>query len=76
MSVILKQLEKDVLALPLEEQFHLIDRIYSNLNPEMSKREEAWTEEATSRAVAYDRGELETVDADTAIKQAWDLLKK
>jgi Putative addiction module component len=64
----------DILAgqaalLPADEQIALVERILAKVHPTKPEVDGAWVAEANDRVAAYERGEVETFDADEAIAE-------
>ena len=70
MSAISNQILQQALALPLEERAELIDRLLATFemppDPELDRR---WANEAHDRLDAYDRGEIQAVNAEEVLDE-------
>ena len=70
MSANSKQILQQALALPLEERAELIDRLLATLEtPPDPALDQLWANEAHDRLDAYDRGEIEAVDAEEVLNE-------
>lgn len=65
----LEEIEALVLQLPASDRSHLAERLLNSLS-EDDEILAVWVEEAERRAIACDRGEIETIDLDEAITRA------
>jgi hypothetical protein len=65
----LEDIEAAALQLAASDRAHLAERLLASLE-EDDQVLAAWVEEAERRADAFDRGEMETVDADEALTRA------
>lgn len=67
-----EQVLQDALELPPEDRVFVADRLEQSLSrgefasPEISA---AWNDEIERRLAAFDRGEVEAVDADSAVER-------
>ena len=52
-----------------EEQIELVQRIMQSVDPTRPEIDAAWLGEARERIAAYERGEVETFDADEVIAE-------
>ena len=52
-----------------EERIELVQRIMQSVDPTRPEIDAAWLEEARDRIAAYERGEVETFDADEVIAE-------
>jgi putative addiction module component (TIGR02574 family) len=65
MSAIGEQILRQALALPLEERAQLIEQLLATFqSPPDAALDERWAKEAHERLDAYDRGEINAVDAE------------
>ena len=55
--------------LTTEEKLTVVERILSAVQPTNVDVDAAWIEEAEDRMAAYDRGEVETFDADAVLAE-------
>ena len=70
MSATSDQILQEVLALPLEERAQLIERLLATFQaPPDPSLDQLWANEAHDRLDAYDRGELDAVDAEDVFEQ-------
>ncbi|MEX0600677.1 MAG: addiction module protein [Rhodothermales bacterium] len=69
-----ENLEEIVLALPRSERARLAERLIASLD-EDSAVEEAWIEEVERRLEAYRKGCLESVSAESAVREARHKIK-
>lgn len=70
MSANSKQILQQALALPLEERAELIDRLLATFEtPPDLALDQLWTNEAHDRLDAYDRGEIEAVNAEEVLRE-------
>lgn len=61
-------LESEILKLPAHARASMIDLLHESLALDAERDlDKKWGEEAERRSAAYDRGELESVDAHAAI---------
>jgi putative addiction module component (TIGR02574 family) len=58
----LEQLEAEVLALPVDEQQHLLESVWKNLG-RATEIEGIWFEEAKKRLNALKKGKLQSISA-------------
>lgn len=52
-----------------DEKLDLIERILATVHPTAPAIDAAWIEEAEERMAAYERGEVETYDADEVLEE-------
>lgn len=52
-----------------DERIELVERILQSVDPVSSAVDSAWVAEAKERIAAYERGEVETFDADEVIRE-------
>lgn len=58
-------------ALPPEERERLVDQLLESLNePAAAELDAAWDAEIESRLAAYDRGEVQAIDAEEVFAKA------
>jgi putative addiction module component (TIGR02574 family) len=70
-------LEKEVLALPVEDKAKLIDLLYESFNdPETKRREAAWVAEAERRIDAINEGKIKTRPAEDVFADMRKRLRK
>jgi putative addiction module component (TIGR02574 family) len=70
MSTEASRILTEVLALPADERAQLVERILDSLGAEPDKeRLERWVAETESRLDAIDRGELDVVAGEEALKR-------
>lgn len=62
-------LAKAASLLKPEDRLKLIDRILESVHPTTPEVDKAWLSEAERRWAAYERGEIETYDADEVIAE-------
>ena len=68
MSANSKQILQQALALPLEERAELIDRLLATFEtPPDPALDQLWANEAHDRLDAYDRGEIQAVNAEEVL---------
>ena len=68
MSANSKQILQQALALPLEERAELIDRLLATFEtPPDQALDQLWANEAHDRLDAYDRGEIQAVNAEEVL---------
>ncbi len=67
----LAELAQRTLSLPADERARLAELLLSSLEAEpMSSVEAAWDEEIRRRLAAYDRGEVQAIDAEQVFARA------
>ena len=59
----------EVALLAPEQRLAIVDRILATVHPTHPDVDEAWIAEAEERMAAYDRGEVETFDADEVLAE-------
>ncbi len=64
MNVQVKDLLDQAKRLSVDDQIHLADMLYAEAAPSMEEWEAAWVEECERRIGAYERGEVDAIDAD------------
>ena len=69
-------LEKEALLLPEHARAILADRLIESISPPPSSLLDAWIEESESRLDAFQRGEIEAIDGQEALKALRDSLSK
>jgi putative addiction module component (TIGR02574 family) len=52
-----------------EERLELVERVLASVAPSRPAIDAAWAAEAAERMAAYDRGEVETFDADDVLAE-------
>jgi len=63
MALNIKEIEQELISLPLTERARLADVLLSSMSDETSiEAEFAWAQECKSRMDAFDRGEMEAED--------------
>ena len=60
---------KAVARLAPEERIELVQRIMQSVDPTQPAVDAAWLAEAKERIAAYERGEVETFDADEVLAE-------
>ena len=71
MSNVLKELEKQAKSLTADERAQLAEFLLESIqDPPLAEIEAAWNREIEERAVAYDRGELQTISAEDVFAEA------
>jgi putative addiction module component (TIGR02574 family) len=70
MSVNSEQILEQVLALPIAERAELLERLLATFqSPIDPGLDQLWIDEAHARLEAYDRGELEAVEAEDVFRR-------
>lgn len=69
-------LEKEALLLPEHARAILADRLIESISPPPSNLLDAWIAESESRLDAFQRGEIEVVDGQEALKALRNSLSK
>ena len=70
MSANSKQILQQALALPLEERAELIDRLLATFEaPPDPVLDQLWANEAHDRLDAYDRGEIQALNAEEVLDE-------
>ena len=69
-------LEKEVLLLPEHARAILADRLIESLSPTPPSLLDAWIVESESRLDAFQRGEIEAIDGQEALKALRNSLSK
>lgn len=76
MSKLSKDIVTAVLRLPATERAALVDALLQSLDKPDPKIEALWAKDAEERLTAYDRGEIEAVDAEEVFAEIRERLKK
>ena len=66
----LKQIEEQALGLSAEERARLAETMLESLNAPIAEVAEAWAHEIEQRVAAYDRGDVQTHDAEDVFAEA------
>ena len=61
MSELAEGLIEQVLSLPPDERAAVAERLLSSLEPELSRIDQLWAQEAEDRLDAYERGDIEAI---------------
>ena len=69
-------LEKEVLLLPEHARAILADRLIESISPTPPSLLDAWIAESESRLDAFQRGEIEAIDGQEALKALRNSLSK
>lgn len=73
----LTSIQKEIVHLSSADRAKLIDLLWESLDEERVKETEAkWAVESEERIDAVDRGELQTVDGPTALRELRSSLRK
>ena len=73
----LTTIQKEIVHLSSAERAKLIDLLWESLDEERVKEIEAkWAAESEERIDAVDRGELQTIDGPTALRELRSSLRK
>jgi len=76
MSKLGKELMAVALKLPASERAVLADELLHSLDKTDPAIDALWAKEAEDRLAAYDRGEVEAVDADAVLAEMRERLKR
>ena len=76
MSKLGKELMAVALKLPASERAVLVDELLHSLDKTDPAIDALWAKEAEDRLAAYDRGEVEAVDADAVLAEMRERLKR
>lgn len=76
MSKLGKEIIAAVLKLPASERAVLADEILHSLDKTDPVIDALWAQEAENRLAAYDRGEIEAVDADAVLAEVRERFKR
>ena len=76
MSKLSEDIVTAVLALPAVERAALVDALLKSLDKPDPEIERLWAKEAEERLAAYDRGEIEAIEAEEVFAEARERLKK
>ena len=76
MSKLGKELMAVALKLPASERAVLADELLHSLDKTDPAIDALWAKEAEDRLAAYDRGEVEAIDADAVLAEMRERLKK
>jgi putative addiction module component (TIGR02574 family) len=69
-------IEKEALALPLEDRARLAEKLLESLDREISSPlSEAWEEEIERRREEVRQGKVKPVAGEEVSRQAWELVK-
>ena len=68
MSARTREILREVLTMPVDERAELVDEILTSLEPSDPAIKQLWMNEADSRVNALERGELETVSAESVFE--------
>ena len=69
-------LASDAALLPKEDRLALVERIMETVYPTDPDVDVAWIKECEARMAAYERGEVETFDADEVLAEFRDRSKR
>ena len=69
-------LEKEALSLPEHARTILADRLIESISPTPPSLLDAWIAESENRLDAFERGEIEAIDGQEALKALRDSLSK
>ena len=69
-------LASDAALLPKEDRLALVERIMETVYPTDPDVDAAWIQECEARMAAYERGEVETFDADEVLAEFRDRSKR
>jgi len=69
MSATSEQILEQALALSIAERAELVERLLDTFLPIDPKLDQLWIKEAHDRLDAYDRGELDAVDAEEVFRR-------
>jgi putative addiction module component (TIGR02574 family) len=70
-------LTEEALKLSPFERAQLIDALWQSLDPvEQQAIDKAWTEESKDRLGAYDRGEIDVIDGESALAELREKLSQ
>lgn len=69
-------LASDAALLPKEDRLALVERIMETVYPTDPDVDAAWIQECEARMAAYERGEVETFDADEVLAELRDRSKR
>jgi putative addiction module component (TIGR02574 family) len=76
MSKLGKEIMAVALKLPASERAVLADELLHSLDKTDPAIDALWAKEAEDRLAAYDRGEIEAIDADAVLAEMRERLKK
>ena len=76
MSKLGKELMAVALKLPASERAVLADELLHSLDKTDPAIDALWAKEAEDRLAAYDRGEVEAIDADAVLAEMRERLKR
>jgi len=76
MSKLGKEIMAVALKLPASERAVLADELLHSLDKTDPAIDALWAKEAEDRLAAYDRGEVEAIDADAVLAEMRERLKK
>ena len=76
MSTLVQEIMAVALKLPTSEQAVLADEILHSLDKTDPEIDAMWAQEAEDRLAAYDRGEIEAIDADVVLAEGRERLKR
>ncbi|MEX0959211.1 MAG: addiction module protein [Burkholderiales bacterium] len=76
MSKLSKDIMTAVFRLPATERAALVDALLQSLDKPDPEIEALWAKEAEERLAAYDRGEIEAIDAEEVFAEIRERLKK
>jgi putative addiction module component (TIGR02574 family) len=70
------EIEKEALALPLEDRARLAEKLFDSLDEEISSPlSEAWEEEFERRREDVRQGKVKPVAGEEVSRKAWELVK-
>jgi putative addiction module component (TIGR02574 family) len=70
------EIEKEALALPLEDRARLAEKLFDSLDEEISSPlSEAWEEEIERRREDVRQGKVKPVAGEEVSRKAWELVK-
>lgn len=76
MSELGKEIMAAALKLPASERAVLADEILHSLDKTDPEIDALWAQEAENRLAAYDRGEIEAMDADAVLAEVREHFKR
>lgn len=76
MSKLGKEIMAAALKLPASERAVLADELLHSLDKTDPAIDALWAKEAEERLAAYDRGEVEAIDADAVLAEVRERLKR
>ena len=76
MSTLVQEIMAVALKLPASERAVLADEILHSLDKTDPEIDAMWAQETEDRLAAYDRGEIEAIDADVVLAEGRERLKR